>query len=279
MEAAAMDEILAQARIFDINEKELQFFQELMLTEAGVTLPPTKKSLVRTRLSKRLHATSCATFTAYCRLLDQDGAERQSAVDLLTTNETYFFREPKHFAFLRESLPAAFPSGRPFRVWSAACSSGEEPYSIAMVLADHFGEKDWSVLGSDISLSMLSKARTGHYSTIRSEGIPAEYLKRYCLRGIGRQEGTLLIDRRLRARVDFRPINLNESLPPLESFDAIFLRNVMIYFSQDTKTQVVKRLLRYLKPGGHFFIGHSESLHGIDHGLQQMGPATYCRSV
>lgn len=258
-----------------ISDGEFRLFQRLMFDEAGITLASSKKALVYGRLSKRLRVCGCATFAAYHERLGQDADERQTAIDLLTTNETYFFREPRHFEFLRDTLLPAHGRGRPFRVWSAACSSGEEVYSLAMTLADGLGGEAWSVLGSDLNTEVLAKARSGHYAMARIEGIPQACLKRYCLRGKGRQAGTFLVGRELRARTEFRQINLNAGLPPLEPFDAVFLRNVMIYFSQETKAQVVRRVVGLLRPGGYFFIGHSESLNGIADGLEPVQPSIY----
>lgn len=268
---------VAGCGFFSISDAEFRLFQQLMFNEAGVTLAPSKKALVNGRLSKRLKARDCLSFRAYYDLLGQDPAEWQWAIDLLTTNETYFFREPRHFDYLREKVLSAHAGGRTFRVWSAACSSGEEAYSAAMVLADAFGAGGWSVLGSDLNTQVLAKARSGHYGMARTEGIPRASLERYCLKGKGSQAGTFLVGRPLRERVEFRQINLNTTLPRLEPFDVIFLRNVMIYFSQATKAQIVRRVVGLLKPGGHFIIGHSESLNGITDGLEVVRPSIYRR--
>lgn len=270
----AAQEAPARAGAITIREGEFRLFQRFMLERAGITLAPSKKALVSGRLAKRLKTCGCASFAAYFELLQRDPEERQCALDLLTTNETYFFREPRHFDFLRDGLLRQLPADRPFRAWSAACSSGEEVYSLAMVLADS-PVSDWSVLGSDLNTQVLEKARSGHYGLTRTEGIPRELLHRYCLKGKGRQAGTFLIGRELRSRVDFRQINLNAALPPVGPFDVIFLRNVMIYFSAATKGEVVRRVLGALNPGGMFFIGHSESLNGIVNGLELVRPSVY----
>ena len=197
-------------------------------------------------------------------------------MDLLTTNETYFFREPKHFDFLRQQALAAHGRTAMFRVWSAASSSGEEAYSIAMVLADCLGsDTPWEVMGSDISTRVLRGAQRAHYSAERARNIPASYLKRFCLRGTQEYQGTLLIDHALRSRVHFRQLNLNAALPQLGTFDIVFLRNVMIYFSDATKREVVERVIATLKPGGHFLIGHSESLSDITQAVQALAPSIY----
>ncbi|NML48486.1 protein-glutamate O-methyltransferase CheR [Ramlibacter sp. G-1-2-2] len=260
-----------------ITDAEFGKFQQFIHEAAGITMSGAKKALVCGRLARRLQVHQLSSYTAYYELLRSGRApqEVQVAVDLLTTNETYFFREPRHFELLRELAAAARGQGQPFRVWSAASSSGEECYSIAMVLADCLGEAAWEVVGTDISTRVLERARTGHYPLERTRHIPQDYLKRFCLRGTGTQDGTLLVDRRVRARVQFAHANLNEALPRMGSFDVVFLRNVMIYFNGDTKRQVVERVLAPLKPGGHLFIGHSESLHEINATVRQLAPSIY----
>lgn len=260
-----------------ISDQEFSQFQGLIHQLAGIHLSPAKKALVSGRLAKRLDQYRLGSYAEYFKLLTDkhNAAELQVAVDLLTTNETYFFREPKHFDFLRAKILSGHKPGRSFRVWSAACSSGEEPYSIAMVLADHLGEGPWEVMATDISTRVLEKARTGLYSLERASGISREHLTRYCLKGVGAQEGTLLVERKLRGRVSFIHANLSKPLPALGEFDVIFLRNVMIYFDMATKRQVVQRMLPLLKPGGHFMVGHSESLNGVVDTLQAISPAIY----
>ena len=260
-----------------ITDTEFGRFQRFIFEAAGITLSSAKKALVCGRLSKRLQAKGLSSYTEYFELLSsgKSAEEVQTAVDLLTTNETYFFRESKHFELLRGLALGALARPQPFRVWSAASSTGEECYSIAMVLADCLGSAAWDVVGSDISSRVLQRARVGHYPLERTRHIPPDYLKRFCLKGTGEQEGTLLVERQLRSRVSFAQVNLNTELPRLGSFDVIFLRNVMIYFNGDTKRQVVARVLSLLKPGGHFCIGHSESLNEISTAVLQVAPSIY----
>jgi chemotaxis protein methyltransferase CheR len=260
-----------------LSDQEFSQFQAMIYDIAGISMSPAKKPLVSGRLAKRVKQHGLGSYGEYFRLLMQKDRrdELQVAIDLLTTNETYFFREPKHFDFMRQQAPAMRRSGRPFRVWSAASSSGEEPYTIAMVLADVLGGDAWEVVGSDISSRVLDKARQGHYPMTRIEGIPKNYLSRFCLKGTGPQEGTFLVDRSLRSRVSFQQVNLNESLPKLGEFDMIFLRNVMIYFDMDTKRKVVERMLPLLRPGGYFVVSHSESLNGITDALKIVTPSVY----
>lgn len=263
--------------VIALTDREFSQFQRFIYDAAGIFMANGKQALVSGRLAKRLAHYQLSSYSDYLRLLQsRDQAdELQMAVDLLTTNETYFFREPKHFALLRELALDAKAKGRPMRVWSAASSSGEEPYSIAMVLADVMGEAAWDVLGTDISTRVLERARSGHYPLERTSQIPPAYLKRFCLKGQKQEEGTLLIERSLRARVQFQHLNLVQPLPKIGSFDLIFLRNVMIYFNLETKRQVVARLLAQLKPGGHFFIGHSETLNDISDAVVPVAPSIY----
>ncbi len=260
-----------------ITDQEFTQFQGMLAKTAGISLSLAKKSLVGSRLAKRLQHCRVVSYGEYFRLITSNAHKDEFlvALDLLTTNETYFFREPKHFDLLRDKIVPERKPGAQFRVWSAACSSGEEPYSIAMLLADKIGESGWEVVASDISTRMLVKARAGHYSMDRISNVPREYLSRFCLKGIGSKNGTFLVDKRLRGKVEFSRVNLNEKLPDIGEFDVIFLRNVMIYFGLDTKREVVTRLAGALRPGGYFIIGHSESLSGVTDKLTAVAPSVY----
>lgn len=258
-----------------LTEAEFKEFQRMILAVAGIHMADGKRTMVAGRLAKRLKALQLRNYRDYWLYLSRHPEEKQMAVDLLTTNETYFFREPKHFEFLQQSILNTHTGNRPFRVWSAACSTGEEPYSLAMILAGTLGPSGWELLASDISTQVLSKARTGCYPMSRIDKIPQECLKRYCLRGVGTADGTLLIDSALRAKVKFQQINLNDKLPEVGQFDLIFLRNVMIYFNTETKQKIVARLVSRLRPGGYFIIGHSETLNGFQCGLKAVMPSVY----
>jgi len=262
-----------------LEEKEFALFRDLIYRIAGISMAPAKKPLVTSRLAKRLKHYGLESYGEYFQMITAANGttELQMAVDLLTTNETHFFREPKHFDFLRQRILPERKPGKTLRIWSAACSSGEEPYSIAMLLDEVLGCAPWEIVASDLSTQVLEKARTGVYPMERMPEIPRHYLSDYCLKGTGTQEGTLLIERKLRERVQFMQHNLTETPPRQAEFDAIFLRNVMIYFDQDTKRQVVSRLLPLLRPGGYFLIGHSETLNGINENLRQVQPAVYMK--
>ena len=260
-----------------ITDAEFAQFQRFIFEAAGISMADAKKALVTGRLNKRLAVHQLTSFGDYFRLLSsgQQPQEVQMAVDLLTTNETYFFRENKHFEFLRGQAIKARNQAQPFRVWSAASSSGEEAYSIAMVLADCMQTTPWDIVGTDISTRVLEGARQALYSLERGRHIPPEFLKRYCRKGTGQYDGMLLVNSELRKKVAFRHANLNAALPEMGKFDIVFLRNVMIYFNNDTKRQVVARVLASIKPGGYFFIGHSESLNDITTAVRMVAPSIY----
>jgi len=258
-----------------ISNREFSQFQQLIYEIAGISLSEAKKVLLVGRLGKRLRALGLRSFGDYFHRVCQDGQaqERQLMVDLITTNETYFFREPQHFDFLRNKVSHKRQGS--FRVWSAASSSGEEAYSVAMVLADTLGMTNWEIIGTDISTKVLSKAQRGLYSLERTNGIPKELLRKYCLKGIMDQQGTLLISRTLRERTKFMYCNLLHPHHVPGPFDVIFLRNVMIYFNNETKQKVIANLLPHLKRDGHLIIGHSESLSGINTTLVAERPTIY----
>ncbi|MCW8327467.1 protein-glutamate O-methyltransferase CheR [Photobacterium sp. SDRW27] len=264
-----------------ISNREFAQFQQLIYDLAGITLGDHKKNLVVTRLACRLRHYSLNSFAEYYRLLMENApaGELQVVVDQLTTNETHFFREPKHFRFIKTHLLDGRSSQEPLRCWSAVCSTGEEPYSLAMLLADSFGgDGDWTVLGSDINSNVLANACRGQYSISRQNEVPVRYLKQYCLRGVRSHQGTFLINNQLRQHVHFKQINLNGPLPNLGLFDLILLRNVLIYFSAETKRDVVLRVLSQLKPGGYLLVGHSETITGISDQLRLIKPSIYQRN-
>lgn len=250
-------------------------FRALMAQVAGIALAPEKRALVAGRLARRLKHHGLGSYDAYRALVARDPHERQAAIDLLTTNETRFFREPAHFDLLRTRVLPELAATRPLRVWSAASSTGQEAYSIAMLLARHLGHEAWSVLGSDLSSRVLDEARRARYDMRQAAEIPTTLLHACCLRGVGAQEGTFAIAPELRQRVRFSAINLNDVLPDIGAFEVIFLRNVLIYFPAETKRQVVGRVLERLRPGGWFFVGHSESLGALAAGLEPMAPSAY----
>ena len=262
-----------------ISDRTFNGIAELMRSAIGLSLPASKKPLVSSRLSTRIQRLGLSSFDDYLKLIgDQnDGGEFQMAVDLLTTNETYFFREARHFALLEQE----FSRGRheSVAVWSAAASFGDESYSIAMSLADlqHLGRigRDWRVLGTDISDRVLQSAVQGIFPADRLRDVSPERRKRYCLRGEGPSEGLVQIQDKLREHVRFGQLNLCRPIEDLGPFDAVFLRNVLIYFDTPTKVDVVDRVLTQLRTGGLFFIGTAEGRVPCQTPLQALGPGAF----
>lgn len=246
---------------------------------SGIKLVPAKCQLVIGRLQKLAGERGLSDLDAYVDLVikGKDQAELVKVVDRLTTNETYFFREPQHFEFLADLLRQRRPGGGDFRVWSAASSSGEEAYSIAMLLADKIGARGWQIVGTDLSTAMVDAARRALYPMERARNTSPAYLKRFCLKGNGPYDGQLLVKKELRANVQFMQANLMQPLPDIGMFDVVFLRNVLIYFESDAKAEIVRRVMPLIKPGGYLFTGHSESLSNLNTGLVAVKPAIYAR--
>lgn len=265
-----------------LSDAEFEMFRRLIYDEAGISMAPSKKALISGRLAKRVRDLGYSSFKDYFAWIDgakNDPAalrERQNAIDHLTTNETYFFREPRHFEYLQNVLIPSW-AGRPVRLWSAASSSGEEAYTLAMVMAKyHRGE--WEILGTDISTRIVEAARRAQYPLSRTKNIPEAYLKSFCLKGIGQHAGSFRIDAKLRKRVSFRAANLQEEQSALGQFDLIMLRNVLIYFDIDIKRRVLGNVLRQIRPDGCLMVGHAESLHGVTNAVSVIQPAIYRNS-
>ena len=262
-----------------VSPSAYEAIRRFVYDEAGIDLGECKQQLVFSRLNKRLRYHELTDFDVYAKRIieDRDGSERRIVIDLMTTNETYFFREPSHLDHLQSTVLPAHPQGRPFRAWSAACSSGEEAYSIAMILEDYFSRRlQWDVFGSDISRSMIEKARSAIYPMARISAIPSDYLRRYCIEGKGEHDGFLLIENNIRDRVRFQEVNLIRPLPTTgDPFDVIFLRNVLIYFDPETRGKIVRKLVDRLKQGGTLYLGHSETIKGMDLPLELIAPTTY----
>jgi chemotaxis protein methyltransferase CheR len=272
-----MNRIPPVAGSIELTDAEFAIFQKLIYDWAGIHMPDSKKALVSSRIMKRLRHYGLNSYTDYLRIVrsDDDRGERQMMINLLTTNETYFFREIRHFDWLRERA-LSHDRSETFRVWSAACSSGQEVYSIAMTLAEVFGETGWQVMGTDISEHMLRQALGAAYPLEMAEEIPQQLLQKYCLKGTGDEQGKFCIAPPLLKNIRFQHLNLLEHRPGSYGyFDAIFLRNVMIYFDRETRRKVSEALAQSLKPGGFLVIGHAESLHGISENLKAVKPTIY----
>jgi len=251
-------------------------YQDLIKLHTGIYLPPHKKTLLHSRLSKRLFASAMASYDDYFELLVSSAGknELKAALELVTTNETYFFREPAHFDFMKDLLDCQPRTGERYRVWSAASSSGEEAYSLAMVLQSHCS-KPWELLASDINQTVITDAKKGIYLNQRTSMIPQEFLNKYCRKGVGEFEGYLRVAPELRNRVQFDTLNLMGQLKGLGKFDIIFIRNVMIYFDDETRGSILRKLSKHLKPSGWLFVSHSESLHGVSDDYYSIKPSIY----
>ena len=266
---------------YSITNEEFRRYQTLVYQQTGISLSDQKQSLVVARLSKRLRELSLPSFQAYFDYVvnDKDQDELTRLLDLISTNKTEFFREPGHFQFLKEQILPHLQDSRHVRIWSAACSSGEEPYTIAMTLYDavpHPARWNFKILASDISTRMLAKAAKGIYEEEMVAHLPKAVLHRHFLRGKGDNLGRFKIKPHLSGMVVHRRINLMEDSYPIRTpLDAIFCRNVLIYFDRPTQTQLVAKFNRYLKPGGYLFIGHSESLQWIEHPFTYVAPTIY----
>jgi len=265
-----------------LSDLAFERISRLMHSSIGLSFPLSKKPLVSSRLASRMQRLGLDSFDDYADLVEADEqGEFQMAVDLLTTNETYFFREPAHYALLEAMLSREKP--RSLRVWSAASSFGDEAYSTAMLLADmaqmgRIGD-EWSVLGTDISDRVLQSAACAIYPEDRLREVTADRLRRYCLRGEGESSGMVQIGAKLRDRVRFGQLNLCEPVVNLGPFDVIFLRNVLIYFDQETKSAVVDNVLGQLRPGGLFFIGTAEGRVRCNTRLASLGPGAFRKAT
>lgn len=270
----------------DLRRDDFDFICRLVYQRSGIHLGPDKRPLVVHRLLKRVRQLGLTGLSEYCRLLRRPGneAELDTVLDLLTTNVTHFFREPAHFEFLSRVLSAEANTPRhhrrgPFTVWSAACSSGQEPYSIAIVLAEHEHQHpgfQWRVEATDISQRMLEKATQGIYRRAELQLRQIAWLSRYFQRGLGQWTGYYRVRPELRSRIRFQRWNLLQTPYPFDQpFEVIFCRNVMIYFDRATQQRVVHNLLGQLRAGGYLIVGHSESLIGLSARLRPIQPSIY----
>ena len=254
---------------------------------SGIKLPPTKRAMVEGRLRRRVRGLGFADFATYCHFVFEDGGLDQEAVhiiDAVTTNKTEFFRESEHFHVLAaQILPQLAPPGRtqPLKVWSAACSSGAEPYSLAMVLADYVDSRPglgFAVTATDLCTEVLRTAVLGIYPESEVEPVPMALRRRYLLRSRdpGRRKVRIAPD--LRAKVQFLRLNLMDEVYGVKGpFDVIFCRNVLIYFDKPTQVAVVGRLCNHLAPGGFLFLGHSETVAGFGLKLRPVAPTVFAK--
>jgi len=267
--------MVAPTELAPLTKTEFHQFQELILSEAGITLNESKRILVQSRLARRLRGLGLSTYSDYLVYLAKQppqSPERREMINCITTNKTDFFRENHHFDFLRdrvipEARARAQQGGlKKLRVWSAACSTGEEPYSIAVTIQEALGpERNWDVkiLGSDIDTNVLATAEAGIYDAERFGPVPDALLRRYFMRR--KSDGALLASDTLKSMIRFRRINFIDPAWPIRTtFDVIFCRNVIIYFNRVTQQRLFERLAQYLKPTGYLLVGHSENLHWMN---------------
>jgi chemotaxis protein methyltransferase CheR len=252
----------------------------MLHAHAGIRMREGKEGLVRARLTKRLRTLGLADFAQYLQYVEQDKSRQEFAemVDVLTTNKTSFFREASHFDFLREDV---FPTLRgPVRLWSAGCSSGEEPYTLAMLCREGLTDiatRDVKILATDISHRVLATAKAGVYPADQMQDVPPAWLQSYWTRRDLNGRLAYAAGRPLTSLIAFAKLNLMARWPMQGPFDAIFCRNVMIYFDKATQQQLIDRYHALLRPGGHLFVGHSESLTGLTHQFRYVQPACYVK--
>ncbi|AWL13122.1 Protein-glutamate O-methyltransferase [Saliniradius amylolyticus] len=261
-----------------LSDRDFGVIRDWLYRKAGIHLGDIKKTLVSGRLQKRLRQLSLTDFRAYIELLEsaENGVEHQVAINLLTTNETYFFREKPHYDFLEQRILPDTDPRKPFKVWSAASSTGEEAYTTAFILSRYFGKHgQWEIEGTDINTEVVEDAKRGIYPLSAAKKIPLEYLKESCVKGKGKDAGLFRIRNELRSKVNFGTLNLINPERRLGPFDVVFLRNVLIYFSLPDKQKIVQNVIKNLKPNGWLLVGHSESISGYDERLKQVKAGCY----
>jgi chemotaxis protein methyltransferase CheR len=272
-----------------LGHRDFTRLSSFIYDRCGIKMPPVKKTMLEARLQKRLRAIGCHSFTDYCDyLMSPQGIEQEliPMIDLVTTNKTDFFREPDHFTHLTGKILPAWCNevgrgSRKLSVWSAGCSSGEEPYTLAMLLCE-FAENNpgfsFQILATDISTRVLEKARTGIYDEERVEPVPMPLKKKYLLRSKDRNSGLVRVAPVLREKVRFGRLNfMDDDFGLREPFDIIFCRNVVIYFDRPTQERLLNKFYRNMRPGAYIFMGHSETLNGLDVPLVQAHPTVYRR--
>lgn len=271
-----------------LTQDEFDKLSRFIYKESGIKMPPAKRVMLQSRLQKRLRELNMTSFKEYIEyVFSKEGLNNEiiHMLDVVSTNKTDFFREPVHFDFLIQTVLPEFISDRSkprtIKVWSAGCSSGEEPYTLAIVLAD-FAEKnpgfDFSIIGTDISTQILQKAVEAVYKEDRVSIIPFETKKKYFLRSKDRANPSVKVSSNLRSKVRFGRLNFMDTYYDIrETFDVVFCRNVLIYFDRDTQEKVIQRLCEKLRPDGYFFLGHSESIMNMNVPLKQVKPTIFRR--
>ena len=283
---ATVDTPTSSFGLLRLKKNEFEQMAQIIYSQCGINLEESKKIMLESRLGKRLRALNLTSFEKYIDFLtSSEGLEKEMVhmIDVVTTNKTDFFREPHHFDYLNDNVLPEFhhSSERTFRVWSAACSTGEEPYTLAMVLqeyANHNPRFEYEILASDISTQVLQKASQAVYHPSRIVDIPDRLKKKYLLKSKDKINPSVRIASQLRQRVDFKHVNLmDRDLDIPGDLDVIFCRNVLIYFDRPTQLKVVNNLVQKLRRGGFLFIGHSESLHQFELPIKQVKPTVFIK--
>ena len=267
---------------FPFTDKDFSFIQELVAERTGIVLSDIKRTMVYSRIARRIRDCGVSDFSEYCDLLRSgDESELVSFTNAITTNLTSFFREPHHFEYLAKTVLPELEKNKTnkrIRIWSAGCSSGEEPYTIAMTVLDHFKNKpDWDIkiLASDLDFDMVERASKGVYKEERVTGLDKKHLKNYVKIGKGKQQGMVKMDQRLIDMISFKQLNLLHEWPFKGPFDFMFCRNVVIYFNKDTQKDLFDRYADLLPEDAPLFIGHSESLFKVTKRFKLIGQTIY----
>lgn len=262
-------------REFTMTRADFEFIRDLAYNQTGIVLPDRKKHMVYSRLCRRLRALKINDFKDYCQYLQREEEELGHFINALTTNLTSFFREKHHFHYLRDEVVPKWQKrgGKRLRVWSSACSTGEEPYSIAMTLAPFFPKNQWDlkILATDLDTNVLTKAENGIYPPENLESLPTSLVEQY----FQRQGDMARVKDSIKEMVFFKQLNLLDSWPMQGPFDAIFCRNVLIYFDNPTKQKIIHKFRQLLSDDGFLFIGHSETLHQISDDFDLIGQTIY----
>jgi chemotaxis protein methyltransferase CheR len=269
----------------ELSDKDFQAFSNFIFNEYGIKMPPIKRIMLQGRLLKRIRELNMKSYTEYKDyFFSKDGQEKElyNFLNVITTNKTDFFREPTHFDFLTGNVLPEFIKKTPnrlFNIWSAGCSSGEEPYTLSIVLNEfkkNLPSFSFNITGTDISNQVLEKAAKGVYPEQKIEIVPLELKKRYFLKSKDRHNPTVRVKPELQQNIALKHLNLMDNYYDMkETFSAVFCRNVLIYFDRITQEKVINKLCQHLEPGGYFFIGHSESLSGMNVPLQHIKPTIF----
>lgn len=268
-----------------VTDREFELFQRLVYDSSGILLTQAKRALLAARLSGRIRQLGLTSFGAYYRRIQDEGeAEKQILLDRISTNETHFFREPAQFEFLTREILWNWLRERgrnaSVRAWSAACSTGQEPFTLAMLLHQNLARAGWriEITATDLSRGVLERAKAAEWPIEYAAEIPQTYLRQYMLRGFRSKSGVMRASPVLRSLIDFQPLNLMDAYWDVQGpFDLIFCRNVLIYFDAATKRHIIGRLLRLLTPDGYLFLGHAESASEWSQELASVGPTIYRR--